>query len=403
MDLQQSVQQFIEDKKDYYKQWIFEEPIVISKGHNANMQKLQNVMYKLIKEFVVNYEEYKEYMPVSNELERVLAIFKSKEYNIGTYRTDFVYDENHQIKLIEITCRFALNGMFLSGLMNDLAKENIPNNLKGIKTKDQYFPIYQHLGKYLKDASSVCVLKGNDTRNESKIYIDILKRTGLKVIEISFDELEDNLDKLNDALVISELSFDEILFLSDKTLQALALSNLINDFRTVFLIHDKRFFSILAKEGLQKKALTSEEIRFFEKFYIPTYCSNEAIEKWDMAKKNKSEWIIKHRSLGKSQKVYAGIVTPIDEWEAIFESADFEDMTLQKWIPQKTIKGKIGKEEFEDFVTGTLLFFDDNYFGYGDFRTSSHPVTNKVDHRKVAGLILDETIESSDGIENYIA
>ena len=402
MNLEESVQQFIEDKKEYYKQWIFEEPIVISKSHNASMQKLQNVMYKLIKEFVVNYEEYKEHMPVSEDVERVLTIFKRKDYNIGTYRTDFVYDENNQVKLIEITCRFALNGMFLSGLMNDIAKENIPDSLKEIKIKDQYLPIYQHLNEYLKNSSAVCVLKGNDTRNESKIYIDILKRTGLELIEVSYNELESNLEKLSNSLVISELSFDEILSLSEKTLNALASSNLINDFRTVFLIHDKRFFSVLSKTALQAKALTSEEISFFENYYIPTYCSYEAKEKWEMAKNNKDEWIIKHRSLGKSQKVFAGIVTPVEEWAAIFESADFKDMTLQKWIPQKTIKGRIQKEEFEDFVTGTLLFFDDNYFGYGDFRTSSHPVTNKVDHRKVAGLILDEKIEKIRGVENYI-
>ena len=149
--------------------------------------------------------------------------------------------------------------------------------------------------------------------------------------------------------------------------------------------------------------LTTEEIEFFNQFYIPTYCSSEARNEWLKAKGNKNEWIIKHRALGKSQKVYAGLVTSEAEWQSIFESDDFKDMTLQKWIPQKTIKGRIKQKEYEDFVTGTLLFFDDNYFGYGDFRTSSHPVTNKVDHRKAAGLILDEMVNRVEDVDNYIA
>ena len=86
--------------------------------------------------------------------------------------------------------------------------------------------------------------------------------------------------------------------------------------------------------------LTEEEITFFKRFYIPTYTANEAVDVWEIAKENKNDWIIKHRALGKSQQIYAGLVTPLEEWLAVFESSDFKDMTLQEWIPQKTIKGK---------------------------------------------------------------
>lgn len=402
MTLEKSVQEFIKGKKDYYQQWIFDEPIVISAAHNADFVRLQKIMYKLINEFVIGYKNYKHLMPVSVEVEKVLDVFNQKEYKIGTYRTDFVYDTNNQVKLIEITCRFALNGVFSSGLMDAVARGTTPKSLQNIKIKDQYSPIYKHLNEYLKEATSICILKGEDVRNESKLYTDILKRTGLVVNEVLYTEIDHNFDKLEKAWVVSELSFDEILSFSKDTLMKLISANLINDFRTVFLIHDKRFFSVLGKKQLQNKVLTQEEIFFFEKFYIPTYTANEAEDIWKKAKENKNEWIIKHRALGKSQKIYAGLVTPIEEWEAIFESADLKDFILQKWIPQKTIKGTISGEVFNDFVTGTALFFDDHYFGFGDFRTSSHPVINKVDHRKAAGLILDEEVRNIGEIANYI-
>lgn len=258
------------------------------------------------------------------------------------------------------------------------------------------------INEYLKEATSICILKGKDVRNESKLYTDILKRTGLEVNEVLYTEIDHHFDKLDKAWVVSELSFDEILSFSKETLMKLITANLINDFRTVFLIHDKRFFSVLGKKELQNKVLTQEEISFFEKFYIPTYTANEAKDIWKYAKENKNEWIIKHRALGKSQKVYGGLVTPLKEWVALWERADFNDFILQKWIPQKTIKGTINGEVFNDFVTGTALFFDNRYFGFGDFRTSSHPITNKVDHRKATGLILDEEITNIGEIANYI-
>jgi hypothetical protein len=41
-----------------------------------------------------------------------------------------------------------------------------------------------------------------------------------------------------------------------------------------------------------------------------------------------------------------------------------------------------------DYVTGTLLFFQGGYFGPGMFRASSHPVINVGDDRKIAAASL---------------
>lgn len=401
MTLKESVQQFVKTKKAYYKQWMFDEPLVISNSHNNELQRLQKIMYRLIQEFVNNYQQYKHLMPVSDKIENIINTFNKKEYNIGTYRTDFVYDENKQVKIIEITCRFALNGMFLSALINDVALDYYTSKINDIKILDIYSPIYNHFETYLKDVKSICILKGKDIKNESKVYIDIFERMGYPVKEIQYTEVENYWDILKESWIISELSFDEILSFPDQTIKDLSDLNIINDFRTIFLIHDKRFFSVLGKEELQNKVLNSDEINFFRRFYIPTYTALEKDNIWKEAKGNKNSWIVKHRALGKSQKIYAGIVTDEEKWKTLFESENKKDMILQEWIPQTKIKGNIGNEHFEDYVTGTLLFFDDNYFGFGDFRTSSHPVTNKVDHRKVSSLISSNN-QIPENITNFI-
>lgn len=387
MNLKESVSAFIDAKKDYYKQWMFEEPIVLSKSHNDELLRLQKIMYRLIHEFVTNYECYQHLMPLEPKAANVIKIFNQKEYQIGTYRTDFVYNDKNQVKLIEITCRFALNGVFSAALMNDIAQDFQQKNNLEMQFENFYEPMYSHLETYLKGKEGIVILKGDDVRNESKIYVSIFESMGYTVSEVNYKELENHLNSMKNSWVISELSFDEITSFSEDVLQQLMPLDIINDFRTVFLIHDKRFFSVLGNQQLLNTVLNSEEKSFFKQFYIPTYTEIEKIEMWNHAKENKDQWILKHRALGKSQKIYAGIVTDENEWLALFIETGKKDMILQEWIPQKKIKGYIGGIEYEDFVTGTLLFFDDNYFGMGDFRTSSFPVTNKVDHRKATSLI----------------
>ncbi len=401
MTLEESVGEFIEEKRSYFEQWIYNEPIIISKSHNIKLERLQKIMYKLIQEFVTNYSKYKHLMPVEENIENIIRVFNEKKFKIGSYRTDFVYNQENDVKIIEITCRFALNGMFLSALMNEIALDYKEKHLEKTEVQNPYHNIYKHLNEYIKDTNSVCILKGADTKNESKIYTDIFERMGMTVTQIKPNDLEQYKELLSDSFVISELSFDEITAISQENIRFLSKLNLINDFRTIFLIHDKRFFSVIGKKELQENALTAAEISEFEDFYIPTYTATENPEIWNHAKLNKDEWILKHRALGKSQKIYAGLVTEPQEWKSLFTDSDLKDLVLQKWIPQKRIFGKIKEEKFEDYVTGTLLFFDDNYYGFGDFRTSSHPVTNKVDHRKLTSLIITNDCRP-EKIINYI-
>lgn len=403
MNLKESVDKFVLEKKDYYQQWMFDEPIIISKTQNEKLSKIQKILYKLIYEFVSSYQKYKHLMPVDSKVASIIEVFNKKKYEVGTYRTDFVFDEGKKVKLIEITCRFALNGVFLSELINQIAFDFQKKKHPLIKVEKLFQPIYKCLEERLKGLNSIYILTGDDKRNESKIYTEIFNRIGYQIKNISYKDIENDINLMQNSWVISELSFDEIKSLSETIIEKLASLNVINDFRTVFLIHDKRFFSVLGKKELLENVLTTDEIDFFNEFYIPTYTYAEEKEIWKKAMLEKDKWILKHRALGKSKKIYAGIVTEEDVWRKLFNDVQIKDMILQEWIPQSSITGSIAGENFKDYITGTLLYFDDNYFGLGDFRTSSHPVTNIVDHRKATSLILSDDKElTALENENYI-
>lgn len=398
MTLRESTEVFIENKCDYYNQWVYDEPLLFSGNDLEKLERLQKIIYRLISHFVSNYKDYAHLVPLNKNVLEVLKILERKPYKVGTYRTDFVFDNEGQIKLIEITSRFALNGVFLSGLMNELAKKAaVAKGFNPTDIMDPYEPIYEHLSStYLNGVNDICILTGDDKRNESKIYIEIFERAGFNVYRIPYNSILEYKDLLQGAWVISELSFDEILSIPKTDLIWLSGLNVTNDFRTVFLTHDKRFFSVLCDLDFQKDVLDKEDMLFLEPFLVPTFTSECDDVIWEEAKADKNSWIIKHRALGKSQSVYAGIVTEDSEWEKLFNKEMKRDFVLQKWISQKTIKGRINDQEYNDYITGTLLFFDDNFFGFGDFRTSSYPVTNVVDHRKATSFFLKSKVPSTD-------
>lgn len=388
LSLKESVRVFVEERNAYYKQWVFDKPVIISAPHHAELARLQKLMYRMIVHFVTHYDQLSHLMPVEPEVKKVMSLCNQRPYKVGTYRTDFVYDAEQGVRIIEITSRFALNGMFLSAVMDELATRHLKCFLPELKVQRPYEAIYDHFSTYLAGIETVCILKGSDQRNESKIYADIFKRMGLQLYDIPFDQVAEHKALLSQAWIISELSFDEILAIPEESMHWLSQLNVINDFRTIFITHDKRFFEVLCTEELQAAVLNQEEQVFFRKFLVPTFSGKDADAPWEEARANKNQWIIKHRALGKSQSVYAGPVTEEDDWEALFHSDEKDDLVLQRWIDQKTVKGQIGQEHFDDFITGTLLFFDDHYFGPGDFRTSSFPVTNVKDHRKASSLTL---------------
>jgi mRNA-degrading endonuclease RelE of RelBE toxin-antitoxin system len=392
MTLQESIQQFVSERYNYYDQWSLDTPIVITKQCDTELQSLQKVIYKIAHEFVINYQLYKHLMPVKAEVENIINLCNTKEYKIGTYRTDFVFDESDQMKFIEITCRFALNGMFQTAIFQERAVRYQQKNCPSKVLLNHYDSIVVHFEKYMKNKKRILVLCGSDVKNESNLYIKIFERTGIEVLKIQHTEIEKYTNKFEDAWILSELSFDEILGLPQHVITKLIDANVTNDFRTIFLIHDKRFFDVLCNKKLQQKVLSESESVLLNKYSINTYSYAVESFEWQNAKQNKNSWIIKHRALGKSQDIFAGVVMEQEDWDNIFKREDIHELILQEWVPQKKYPNSIKGKVLNDFAVGTLLFFDDNFFGLGEFRTSSHPITNKGDHRKSAGMVFKNEI-----------
>jgi hypothetical protein len=219
--------------------------------------------------------------------------------------------------------------------------------------------------------------------------VPYFERLGIRV-EVFPPERISSFDPEADSRVVNEFNQTEIESLGDDIIKSIAAANAINDMRTIFLIHDKRFLAVLCDKTFLSAALEEEEISHLLPYLVPTYTSVQHPEIWEQAKAGKDGWVIKNALLGKSEQVYTGRTSARREWESLFSGSVRGNMVLQPYINQKRINSSIGDRRYSDYVTGTMLCFDNRFFGAGIFRTSSFEITNRIDDRKMCPCFTDD-------------
>lgn len=373
---------------DRFRQYTHEKPIVMRLSTYENMRMLGLILFKAINYLSKNYQQYMNIMPLSRQDCAILEVCSKHPFRTGTFRTDFVINEEHGIKIIEITTRQPLNGYFISGFSRAIGIE-MANRLNLNHIIDDYPRFLKYFSSQFAPTGKICIIKGHERLGDFKIYCEIFEKAGYDTIIIELEELPMNLDQLKGSTVIEELNHKEIRELPLEIIDALNECHIHNDFRNLFLIHDKRFFALLTYVPFLEAALTPEERAHLARFTVPTYTWQQERPTWEMARKQKDDWILKPILFGKSEGVRAGCVTSGNEWESLFSSGEVERMVLQPMVKQSLFPGKIGDEVRKDYVAGTLLYFNQEFFGPGIYRASSFKVTNQGDDRKLAQIVAD--------------
>lgn len=384
-----------ESKCNYLSQWYLDTQMIITSERYEELHKVQQLLYKAIHYFVSHYAGYEHIFPVSDQLKRIVDICDPYPYRIGTYRPDFLIAEDRTLKICEVGARFPLNGYFMSGIAEyiGLHQYTYSSYLKS----SVYESFLNYLLKYWGDIDKLYVLKGSDRPCDINLYVPFFKRLGIEVKILSPSQI--NTSSFVSPCkygVINEFNQMEMDVLNDDVLKMIASSNALNDMRSIFLIHDKRFLAVLSDNYFLCECLSPEEVSYLRPYLIPTFTPEQSPEIWEEARKDKDGWVLKHCLLGKSEKVYAGCKCTNDEWQDLFDPSVKKMMVLQPFIRQQKIASSIKSEKYNDFAVGTLLCFNDRFFGTGIFRTSSFEITNRVDDRKMASCFTNDYSGNTD-------
>ena len=401
--------QLFADKTEYYHHWYHDRPMLITSERRDELRRMQALLYKCIVYMAEHYSEWvPQYMPLDDKVMEILDRQSRYPFRAGAYRPDYLISDDGRLLLVEITCRFFGHGIWA----------NYPSVVKAEQFMAEHPDAswenrYDELLTYMRDAipanSPVCVLKSGDRGSESTFYTKFYEYYGHEVSVYEAAEVEANIDKWShDAVVLSALNQHDLLSFRMETLQAMIDARMLNDFRTIFLMHDKRFLSLIFVDEFTQQCLTEDETVFLRQHTIPTYIYNNRYkEVWEDALAHKDKYILKPYDLGKSVGLYAGVMTDEETWRnSVMQAIEAPSGAvgggiLQPFIRQRTYpceweRLRVGElcsgmgKHYDEYVCGMMLCMDDRYFDSGMFRTSSAPVTNKVDDRKMCVIHSDD-------------
>ena len=395
MNCQEVCFQLFADKTDYYHKWYHDRPMLITSERCDELRRMQALLYKCIVYMAKHYREWvPQYMPLDDKVMEILDCQSRYPFRAGAYRPDYLVSDDGRLLLVEITSRFFGHGIWIN-YPSVVKAEQFMAEHPGTSWENRYDELLTYMRDAIPANSPVYVLKSGDQGSESTFYTKFYEYYGHEVTVYEAAEVETHIDQWSyDAVVFSALNQHDLLSFRMETLQAMIDARMLNDFRTIFLMHDKRFLSLIFVDEFTQQCLTEEETTFLRQHTIPTYIYNNRYKDvWEDALAHKDKYILKPYDLGKSVGLYAGVMTDEDTWKSILHSSLFtlhSSFILQPFIHQRTYPCVWEGRHYDEYVCGMMLCMDDRYFDSGVFRTSSAPVTNKVDDRKMCVIHSDD-------------
>ena len=398
--------QLFADKTEYYHHWYHSKPMLITSERRDELRRMQALLYKCIVYITEHYREWvPQYMPLDEKVMEILDRQSRYPFRAGAYRPDYLVSDDGQMLLVEITSRFFGHGIWM----------NYPSVVKGeqfmadnpsIVWENRYDELLTYMRDIIPTGCPLYVLKSSDPTSEIALYKKFYEYYGHEVTVYEADEVEAHINQWShNAAVISALNQEDFLSFKMETLQAMIDARMLNDFRTIFLVHDKRFLHLIFVDEFTHQCLTEEETTFLRQHTIPSYLPPkgefengkwkiENAKIWEDALIHKDRYIFKPYNLGKSAGLYAGVMTDEETWRSLIINSQLSNVNsnyiLQPFIKQRTYPCEWEGQHYAEYVCGMMLCMDNCYFDSGVFRTSSAPVTNKVDDRKMCVIHSDD-------------
>jgi len=388
--LEDAFQSFISLMEDKYRPWTYESPFFIDRTRVEFLQKSQNIMLRLMQYIAENYASLEDFMPHDASVKSFLKELQEIPFQKGTFRTDFVINEQNEIRLIEVTCRYPLNSYFRSVAANTMNGAQQYETLYGLKAISYTKPLLEKFFAWMGDAKRVIIIQGEDCRDNESMYLpSIIPEAGIELDVCTYEEwLRHGAGWVNDAAIIAELTFEEWIGMPMQLVRSMMKRPLLNDPRIVFIVHDKSFFGLVNFKEITDKVLNPEETAFIQEAFAETYMADYHPEMLENALQKPKDWMLKPRRLGRSVDIIAGSLSTPEEWQAALTAAQEKgNMILQKWHLSKKIRGTVRGIDYEDYFVGTLLYWGDEFFGLGMSRASSYPISNVKDNRMVTSFI----------------
>lgn len=192
--------------------------------------------------------------------------------------------------------------------------------------------------------------------------------------------------------VALELHQRELEALGGDLLKALAPIS-FNDFRTVYLVHDKRMLGIIPQEldslVRDHRVITSQEAQLLKSSIVPTFIPGSEqlrnlLRDIQLVKETKDDFILKPVGSGKGKAIVFGTDVTTEDFikslqRLLCTRVDGRLYVVQKLIKQAKYDVVVPKNDSKtavasSYMVGTILMANGEHLGMGAWRTSPHRI-----------------------------
>ncbi len=354
-------------------------PMVISPKELLHQNRLQACLHRAIRAIVDHYqldERLRRLLSVPESVDFLLEEVQQKEYDIGSYRPDFLYDTTGSIKICEINARFPLNGYFISHYLGQCVPKlsYIPASLRPIQELDDIPDTFMNR---FKPESSIAVIKGREKGWDIHFFTHELAAHNFTFREYAPEE--SHLAGESDGYVL-ELHQDELANRLETIKDTANSRPGFNDIRTIFLVHDKRLLAVFHDQSIMADYVSEDDRLMLKDNVAESYVLSCAPDMVHQARSNRAEWVIKPNLLGKGEGMLIGANMPQESWERALDDPTHSDFVLQRFVEQRKfpillrVNDRVSEARLN--VVGTLLCFDDHFLGTGIYRASQNDIVN---------------------------
>eukprot|EP00178_Gracilaria_changii_P016651 TRINITY_DN47951_c0_g1_i1.p1 TRINITY_DN47951_c0_g1~~TRINITY_DN47951_c0_g1_i1.p1 ORF type:complete len:747 (-),score=121.25 TRINITY_DN47951_c0_g1_i1:57-2297(-) len=354
----------------------------LSEAHDAIVTGIRAVVAQW-----ADSERLRRLLPVHPRIERILRK-APRTYHMGTVRPDVLYAEDGSFKVCEINARFPLNGYMIASLANNALQNHSMDASSflaqhGLSAVSSLLSFMPDLKKRLTadGIGTVWILNGREPEHDLAVVGAALgintRHCSPELLVCEQDsshklycrEADGNMTQIRSCII--ELHQDELLSLHDDVLEALALlsyeGHALNDFRTIFLAHDKRMLCLLLSEQCEIDAYTRQLLK---KYVAPTtFIDNASVCRGEL--KGKS-LVLKPCLYGKGEGIEMQKNMSDEQFVALTKARIHEaPHVFQEYVKQRTFELLTPDGRKTNWKTvGIISSLDGKFYGPGIFRSN---------------------------------
>lgn len=366
-------------------------PLVIDRGTLARQARLHAALVRALSALVAAHDSdprIRDTLKLSERQRSLLAAADLPPWHLGVIRPDFLHDARGEMRVCEINARFAVNGFFMTagaarylGELPELRDVGADASPLAAGIEARYLELFS--------GPEIAILKGREKGYDVHMLARRLAREGKSVrfvppeaLTLSHGVLADDHGPIRQALL--ELHQSEIEALDPSIQEAiLRLPVCLNDLRTIFLVHDKRMLSLLSSPEVLADHVSGEDAELLLRHILPTRVLS-SLSSWayEDVIQSKERWVLKPNLFGKGEGIVFGLRVDDDAWREALTDPAHAEFILQPYVEQPqldivdmshTLEGARADEpalRTSMNLVGTLLSFDEAFFGPGIYRAS---------------------------------